>query len=57
MFIDKNEKQQIIKTEHNNTFVSNQTDLEICMRLVEILEIENTTLHTILNQILEKQKR
>lgn len=55
MLIDQNEKQQIMKTDKKSTTLSNQTHLEICMKVVEILEAENNSLHKSIHQMLEKK--
>lgn len=55
MLIDHNEKQQIMKTDKKSTTSSNQTQLEIFMKVVEILEVENNSLHKSIHQMLEKE--
>lgn len=55
MLIDQNEKQQIMKTDKKSTTLSNQTHLEIFMKVVEILEVENNSLHKSIHQMLEKE--
>lgn len=55
MLIDQNEKQQIMKTDKKSTTSSNQTHLEICRKVVEILEVENNSLHKYIHQLLEKK--
>lgn len=55
MLIDQNEKQQIVETDNKTTTSSNQTHLEIYMKLVEILEVENNSLHKSMHQVLEKE--
>ncbi|VVC41179.1 Hypothetical protein CINCED_3A012253 [Cinara cedri] len=45
IFIDQNEKQQSMNTNQQNLISSTRIHSEIYMKIVEILEIENSTLH------------
>lgn len=55
MFIDQNDKPLKIKTDEKNIISFDQTHLEICMKLVETLEIENKTLHKSIHQMFDNQ--
>lgn len=58
MFIDQIEKNQLMsmKTDEENLISTNQAHSDICMKLVDILEIENSTLHKSVQHILNKDK-
>lgn len=43
--VNQNEKNQMVKPEEKNALAINQTHIEICNNLVEILQAENDTLH------------
>lgn len=55
MFMDQNNQEQIMKTDQKNTVSFHQTHMEICMKLIETLEIENNTLHKSIDQMLENK--
>lgn len=42
----------MMKTDEKYMIKSNQTHLEICLKLVAILEIENNTLHKNIKQLI-----
>lgn len=58
MFINHIEKNQLIsmKTDQENLISTNQAHSDICMKLVDILEIENSTLHKSVQHLLNKDK-
>lgn len=53
VYINQNQKPKIINTGQQNTILSNQTHLEICMALVRTLEAENNVLHKSVHQMTE----
>lgn len=56
MFIDKNEKQQMMNNYYKYTNLSNQPDSKIYKTMVDILEVENNALHNYFHQMLKTKK-
>lgn len=54
IFIDQNEKPSILEDDQENIISSNKAHKDICMKLVEILEIENNTLYKNTDQMSKK---
>lgn len=57
MYINRSENPKIINTDQQNTILSNQTHLEICMALVGTLEAENNVLHKAVRQMSEERPK